>query len=333
MLMKDHIFTIDTHTAGEPTRIVISGIKPVPGATMMEKKHYLTQNYDRVRNMLMREPRGHKDMFGAIVLPPAHAEADVGVVFMHCNGFQDMCGHGSIGAITALLETGYLPMVEPYTTVVLDTPSGLVYGKALIKDGHVVNVSIQNVPSFLYSSDVQVETPGFGSLKVDIVFSGNFFALLNLDQLKMNLSTENLPTLLELGMAVKTTLNRQMKPVHPLLPDINTVELVEIYQKPPTGNSGKNVVIFGEGQFDRSPCGTGTCAMLSRLYAQGKITLNETYENKSIIDTVFEGRVIQEIMLKDIPAVIPEITGQAYITGIQQFMYNADDPLKYGFVV
>lgn len=333
MQMKEHIFTIDTHTAGEPTRIVISGIKPIPGATMMEKKHYLTRNYESMRNMLMREPRGHKDMFGAVVLPPAHQEADVGVVFMHCDGFQDMCGHGSIGIITALLETGYLPMVEPYTSVVLDTPSGLVYGKALIKDDHVQSVSIQNVPSFLYQSDLQITVPEFGGLTVDIAFGGNFFALLDLNQLELELNTANLPTLVKLGMTVKTELIRQIKPVHPLLPDIHTVELVKIYQKSPEGRGGKNVVIFGEGQFDRSPCGTGTSAMLSCLYAKGIIALNETYENSSVIDTAFTGRVLQETLLKDIPAVIPEITGRAYITGIQQFMYSIDDPLKYGFVI
>lgn len=333
MLLKDHIFTIDTHTAGEPTRIVISGLRPIPGATMMEKKHYLTANFGGLRNMLMREPRGHKDMFGAIVLPPTQAEADFGVVFMHCDGFQDGCGHGSIGTITAMLEMGYLPLTEPYTSVVLETPSGLVRGKALIEEGRVASVSIQNVPSFLYESSLSIETPEFGVLAVDIAFSGNFFALLDISQTALKLNTANLPALVDLGMAVKRAVNRRIKPVHPCLPDINTVELVEIYHKLPGSSAGRNVVIFGAGQFDRSPCGTGTSAMLSRLYAQGKITLNEDYENRSIIDTVFHGRVIGETRLQEQPAVITEITGQAYITGIQQFMHSADDPLKYGFMI
>jgi len=334
MITGKHIFAIDSHTMGEATRVVIGGIGPIPGPTVAEKKKYLAENIDNIRTMLMHEPRGHRDMFGAILLEPTDKRADLGIVFMNSRSYLNMCGHGSIGAITTVLEMGLFPMTEPFTKIVLETPAGIVYGTAAVNNGAVKNVIIQNVPSFLYRQDILIDIPDIGTVPVDIAFGGNFFALVSVEKLGLEIIPQQLHKLVEIGMYIREQLNQKVEVVHPLLPYICSIDLVELFS-PPHGSEAhaRNVTVFGDKQFDRSPCGTGTSAKLATLYAKGKLALGQDFIYESIIGTTFKGRVINETKVGNISAVVTEISGRAFITGIQQFVYNPDDSLKFGFLV
>ena len=328
-----HIFTVDSHTAGEPTRVVVGGLGPVPGKSMAEKKRYLAARCDDLRVMLMQEPRGHRDMFGAVLLPPCHPEADIGVVFMQSASYLDMCGHGSIGVVTTLLEMGMLPADGERADVVLDTPVGLVRASAELRDGHVGSVVVRNVPSFLYLDNVAVTVPEMGTLPISVAFGGNFFALADLGPLRLEITRDKIPLLVRAGMYLLDEVNRRLSVAHPELPDVNAVSLVEFYAPSPTpGADARNIVVFGDGQFDRSPCGTGTSAKLAMLYSRGRIGLGETYRNESVIGTTFLGRAVEETKVGQYRAIVPEIQGEAFITGMHQFVRHPDDPIGAGFL-
>jgi len=331
--MYQHVFhTVDTHTAGEPTRVVVAGVPFLQG-TMAEKRHQLQDGYDYVRTALMHEPRGHGDMFGAILMEPAHPEADIGVVFMDTGGYLAMCGHGSIGAVVAALTTGTVPIEEPVTEVLMDTPAGLVRARVQIDDGRIGEVAVENVPAFLYRSGVEVDTCE-GPVTFDISFGGNFFALVSAKRLGLEVRMAHLPALIERGMAIRAAIDEQIEVVHPTQPHIDAVDLVEIYED--LGGDGadcRNVVIFGEAQADRSPCGTGTSAKMAALYAKGELSLDQPFVNESIIGTRFTGRLLREERIGDRVVVVPEIAGRAYVTGFQQFVVDPTDPLRFGFLL
>jgi proline racemase len=328
------ISAIDTHTAGEPTRIVLGGLPPIPGTTMFEKKRFMIEHLDHIRTLLVQEPRGHKDMFGAIITPPATSRAQYGILFMDNSGYIDMCGHGTIGITTALIEIGMIAPVKPETVVAFDTPAGLVEGRARVEGNHVVEVSVANVCSFLYAKDVELDLPDVGRIAVDVSFGGNFFAIIPAKTLGVPIHTENISKLIQLGMMVKKAANDKLRVQHPTEKHITTVELTEIYDKPnPSKPFSKNVVIFGDGQVDRSPCGTGTCAAMATLHRRGELPLGVEFTNESIIGTQFKGKLVKETSIGDFIGVDPIITGNAYITGIQQFVVDPRDPLKHGFVL
>jgi proline racemase len=328
------ISAIDTHTAGEPTRIVLGGLPPIPGTTMFEKKGYMIEHLDHIRTLLVQEPRGHKDMFGAIITPPVTSRAQYGILFMDNSGYIDMCGHGTIGITTALIEIGMIAPVKPETVVAFDTPAGLVEGRARVEGNHVVEVSVANVCSFLYAKDVELDLPDVGRIAVDVSFGGNFFAIIPAKTLGVPIHTENISKLIQLGMMVKKAANDKLRVQHPTEKHITTVELTEIYDKPnPSKPFSKNVVIFGDGQVDRSPCGTGTCAAMATLHRRGELPLGVEFTNESIIGTQFKGKLVKETSIGDFIGVDPIITGNAYITGIQQFVVDPRDPLKHGFVL
>ncbi|SKA92546.1 proline racemase [Caloramator quimbayensis] len=328
------INAVDSHTMGEPTRIVVGGVPVIPGKTMPEKKAYLEQNLDHIRTAIMHEPRGHKDMFGSIITQPTKEEADLGIIFMDGGGYLNMCGHGSIGALTVAVELGMVPVQEPFTDVVLEAPAGLVKGKVKVEDGKAKEVSIVNVPSFLYKQDVEVDVPEVGKLTIDISFGGSFFALVKSADLGIDICTSNAQRLCDVGMKILKAVNEQVKVQHPVLEHIKSVDLVEIYgpAKNPKATL-QNVVVFGQGQVDRSPCGTGTSAKLATLYAKGQLKMNEEFIYESITGTMFKGKVVGETKVGDYNAIIPEITGSAYITGFNQFIIDPEDPLKYGFTL
>jgi proline racemase/trans-L-3-hydroxyproline dehydratase len=326
-----HVFhTVDTHTAGEPTRVVVAGI-PFLHGTMADKRRQLQERYDFIRTALMHEPRGHADMFGAIIVQPARPEADIGVVFMDTGGYLAMCGHGSIGVVVAALTTGLVPLEEPTTKVLMDTPAGLVRARAQVEDGHIGQVAVENVPAFLYRAGVEVETPA-GPVRLDISFGGNFFALVPAKSLGLKIKLAHLPQLIERGMAIRAAIDEQVDVVHPAQPHIDSVDLVEIYEDLDGEDADcRNVVIFGEAQADRSPCGTGTSAKMAALHAKGHLDLQRPFVNESIIGTRFKGRLLREERVDNMTAVVPEISGNAYVTGFQQFVVDPRDPLKFGF--
>jgi len=333
MVTFAHIISaIDTHTAGEPTRIILNGLPLVPGATMMEKKQYMADNLDHFRTLLMHEPRGHGDMFGALLTRSTTPRGQYGVLFLEQTGYLDMCGHGTIGLATALVACGKVPPEEPETVVTLDTPAGLVEARARVEGGQVIEVSVANVPSFLYARDVEIDVPEIGSLAIDISFGGNFFAMVPAGALGVSIHPDNTARLVHLGMLIKEIVNDKLDVRHPVERQLHDVELTEIYERPdPDKPAAKNAVIFGDGQVDRSPCGTGTSAAMAAQHAKGELPLGVEFTNESIIGTQFRGRLIDETQIGPFQGVLPLFTGAAYITGFQQFVVDPRDPLKYGF--
>ena len=272
------LHAVDSHTMGEPTRIIIGGIPQIPGNTMSEKKEYLEKNMDHIRTAVMHEPRGHNDMFGSIITQPTMPEADLGIIFMDGGGYLNMCGHGSIGAATAAVETGMVEVKEPYTQIKFEAPAGLVTANVKVEDGKAKEVSVINVPAFLYKRDVEVDLPGVGTVTFDISFGGSFFAIVKASELGVEIEPKNVNLITERAMALLKIINETIKVQHPIKTHIKTVDLVEIYgpAKSPEA-SMQNVVVFGEGQVDRSPCGTGTSAKMATLYAKGQLKINEPF--------------------------------------------------------
>lgn len=323
---------IDTHTVGEFTRIILSGFPELKGETPIERKHYLAEHYDKYRQALMFEPRGHHDMFGAYLTDPISDEADFAVFFMDTGEYLNMCGHGTIGSVTAIIEGGLVEAKEPYTEVVLEAPAGIIRTKAEVKDGKVLNVTLTNVPAFLYKENLTTVIDG-QEITYDISFGGSFFALVNADKLGIEITPKNIPAITDLGMKIIDQVNKEVKMQHPTL-DITTVDLCEFYTDTDTpGCDKRNVVIFGDRMADRSPCGTGTSAKLATLYAREQIKVGEPFVYESFIGSRFTGVIVEETKVGDYKAVVPQITGSAYVTGTGTYIIDGDDPLKYGFVV
>ena len=325
---------IDTHTVGEFTRIITSGFPKLEGDTMIERKNFLAKHYDKYRQALMFEPRGHHDMFGALLTDPIHPEADFGVIFMDTGEYLNMCGHGTIGSVTAIIETGLVPAVEPYTEVVLDAPAGIIRTKAEVKNGKVLNVTLTNVPAFLYKENLTTEVDG-REVHYDISFGGSFFALVDTTKLDLGeINAKSVPAYTDLGMKMLDEINKTIPVKHPLL-DIDTVDLVEFYGPTPNPDKAnmRNVVIFGDYMADRSPCGTGTSAKLATLHHWGEIKVGEEFVYESFIGSLFKGVIKETTKVADFDAVIPMITGSCYLTGVATYLIDPTDPLKYGFQV
>lgn len=334
MKLIKSVHTVDTHTEGESTRVVVGGIPKITGHTMPEKKEWLEKNLDYLRTALMLEPRGHKDMFGAILTEPTVEEADYGIIFMDGGGYLNMCGHGTIGAMTVAVETGMVEVTEPITKVVQEAPAGLIRGEVLVEKAKAKIVSFQNVPSFLYKRDCALELPGYGKIKFDISFGGSFFAIVKAEQVGLSLVPENAEKLKELGIALREIINKEIPVQHPSLPHIHTVDLVEWWSETETkGATLRNCVVFGQGQVDRSPCGTGTSAKMATLFAKGELKIGESFYYESILGTIFKGEILGTTKVGEYEAVIPQISGSAYITAFNHFVIEEEDPLKYGFVL
>ena len=334
MKYQKTINAVDGHTAGEAVRTVVSGFPKVPGKTLAEKKKYLEDNLDWVRTGIMLEPRGHNDMFGSLLVDPVDEEADYGIIFMDGGGYLNMCGHGTIGAMTIAVETGIVEAKEPITKVVQEAPAGIVRGEVSVEDGVAKKVSFTNVPSFLYKEDQEVELEGYGKIKFDISFGGSFFAIVDVNQVGIEIIPENAGKLNELGIKLRDIINEEIEVAHPTLDHIKTVDLIEWYSETDNPKASlKNCVVFGQGQVDRSPCGTGTSAKLATLYKKGKLKMGEKFVYESILGTLFEGEVVEEVKIGDIDAITPKITGSAYITGFNNFIFNEEDPLNHGFTL
>lgn len=331
MTFPEELQTVDVHTAGEPTRVVVGGVPEIKGSTIAQKKEHLEKSVDHLRTALMLEPRGHKDMFGSILLNPTDPQADLGIIFMDGGGYLNMCGHGTIGAVTVAIDRGMVPIVEPTTKVLLETPAGLVEAEARVENHKAKSVSFTNVPSFLAHKDHKINFDG-KEVVFDISFGGSFFAIVHAKQLGVEIRPENTAALRDVALRLRDLVNKDVAVRHPTLSHINKVDLVEIYDEPTHPEAGyKNVVIFGRGQVDRSPCGTGTCAKLAALHAKGQIKQGESFVHESILGTLFRAEIVGTGKVGDYDAIIPKITGTAYITGYSRFVIDEADPLKYGF--
>lgn len=322
---------VDAHVAGEPLRLITSGPK-LKGKTLVEKTEYMKKNYDFIRKAAMLEPRGHADMYGAYLTEPTDPKADLGIIFIDSGLYNAMCGHGSIAIATIAVEMGYVTAQEPVTDVVLETGAGLVTVKVDVQNGRTVGATLQGVPSFLYKSDVEIEVFG-QKISVDIVFGGNFFAMVDMKQLNLKHSSEYLDQFIRYGKEIRKQAN-QLDIQHPTQQHITTVDDILFVDDPAfPGDTYKSLVFLGEAQIDRSPCGTGTCARMGALYSKGQLKKDDVFYHESIIGTVFEGRIDSETTVGDFKAIIPLIKSRGYITGIGNLVINTDDPLKDGFLL
>lgn len=327
------ISTIDAHAAGEPLRIITAGLPPLPGETILARRRAMARDYDHVRRLLLFEPRGHADMYGAVLTPPVTPGADFGVLFLTNEGYSTMCGHGVIALTTTLLETGMLPRQEPVTEVVYDSPAGLIRASATVAGDRVTSVAFRNVPSFCFAHALNLETSA-GPIAVDVAFGGAFYALVDASALGVEVLPEHTPRLTQLGMEIKRAVEREIEVVHSQEPELRGIYGTIISEPPRSSQAdGRNITIYAEGAVDRSPCGTGTSAKLACLYGKGNIPLQVPYVHESVIGTTFTGRVIGETHVGLFPAVETEISGRGFITGFHQFVVDPDDPTSGGFLV
>ena len=333
-LYESALQVVDAHTSGEFCRMVIGGFPEPEGNTMIEKKKWMEENYDHVRTALMFEPRGHHDMFGAFICEPVNKEAQFGVLFMDTGGYLNMCGHCTIGAVTVAIEAGLVESHEGENDVVMEAPAGIIRTKAIVKDGKVESVTLTNVPAFVYLENQKVVVDG-KEITFTISFGGSFFALVDTTQLDIGeINAKTVPTYTELGMKMMEIINKEIPVKHPLL-DITTVDLVEFYGPTPNPDKAdlRNVVIFGEAQADRSPCGTGTSAKLATLKKWGEIEVGQKFRYESFMGSLFVGEIKELTKVADYDAVVPMITGSCYLTGVGTYLIDPTDNLKYGFIV
>lgn len=310
--------TVDYHTAGEPFRIVVGGVPPLPGGTALERRRWAGEHLDHVRRLLVNEPRGHADMYGCFVTDSA--VADLGVVFFHNEGYSTACGHGTIALVTWALESGRLPAPERGEVAVsVEAPSGRLATWATVRAGDVTAVRFRNVPSFVLRRGVEA-----AGCVVDVAYGGAFYAIA---PAPAPIDRAGLPELIARGRAVKEALNRAGGIVHPLEPELRDVYGV-IWTE-----DDRNVTVFADGEVDRSPCGSGTSARLALLDATGALPRGEALRHRGIVDTAFVGRVVGDADVAGVPAVITEVEGSAHRTGRHEFVLEEGDPLGTGFLL
>jgi proline racemase len=336
--MKENFLeVVDCHTAGEPARVIVAGLPKIDGKTMLEKKKYFAKNLDKFRRLIINEPRGHKDMFGVILTQPCDNRTDIGALFLDSQGYLNMCGHGTIALVTALLETKLITKKprNNLVNVIVDTPAGIVYTQAKVCEDKVIEVSFENVPAFVWKEKVSVKIDD-SLLSIDICFGGSFFGMVDVGQLPHSLCSENINYFIDLGMKLRELINLRGITQHPLETEIKGVDLIEFYEDledTKQFKKSRNLVVFGNGQYDRSPCGTGTCAKLALLYKKKQISLDQVLINQSILGTEFVGQVVRSEKVGKVESIIPRVAGSAYITGFQKMLLDENDPFCYGFEI
>jgi len=333
-MRSDRIFhAVDSHTEGMPTRVITGGFGVIPGASMFERRKFFVEHLDHVRQLLMNEPRGHSAMSGAILQPPTRPDADYGVLYIEVSGCLPMCGHGTIGVATVLVETGMVEVTEPVTTIRLDTPAGLVVAEVRVRDRVAESVTLTNVPSFALGLDKKLAVAPWGQVRYDMAFGGNFYAIVQLDDLGIGFARENKQQIMDAGLAIMAAINEQDIPVHPANPGISGCHHVYLAAPGANARHSRHAMAIYPGWFDRSPCGTGTSARMAQLHARGELPLDTDFDNESFIGTHFIGRLIREGELNGMTTVVPTFTGRAWITGTAQYLLDPRDPFPRGFVL
>jgi trans-L-3-hydroxyproline dehydratase len=328
------IRTVDAHTAGEPLRLIVDGFPTVEGGTILEKREWTRQNLDHLRTALMLEPRGHADMYGALLTEPERPESDAGVLFMHNEGYSTMCGHGVIAVTTIAFERGLITPRRP-DELVLDSPAGPVHARAAVEQAggrlRVASVRFTNVPSFVLHAALPVRLDG-REIRADVAFGGAFYAIVDSEAAGIPVRQDRLTDLRRAGMAIKHAVEALVRVRHPEEPGLHGV-YGTIFTGPPSAEGAdlRNVTVFAEAEVDRSPCGTGTCAVMAVLSAMGLLGREQTFTHESIIGTLFRGRVVGETTVGGHPAIVPEVEGSASITGEHTFLIDERDPLRFGF--
>ncbi len=347
MRFASMIHAVDTHVCGEPGRVIVGGVLDVPGATMFEKMTHLRDHADELRLRMLREPRGYPASNCNLILPPTHPDADAGVVIMEQVEYPGMSGTNTIAVATVLIETGMVEVVEPVTELVLESPAGLIGIRAEVEGGKVKQVTFENVPGFAVHIDPEIEVPEFGRVTVDVAYGGMFYVIANVAQVGLELTPENGAALARAGEMIKAAAIEQLEePVHPDNTEIRGITISQLSGSPTHPKAHrKNTVIVSTGKLDwnrpetwtgaldRSPCGTGTSARMVSLWAKGRLPLGQDFVHEGVLGTLFTGRLLRETRVGDYPAVVPQISGTAWITGFSQFVVDPEDPFPNGFTV
>ncbi len=347
MHIANILHAVDTHVCGEPGRVIVGGVLDVPGATMFEKAVYLQEHADHIRKRMLREPRGYPAANCNLILPPTHPDAVAGYVIMEQVEYPAMSGTNTIAVATVLLETGMVPSQEPVTELMLESPAGLIGVRADVRDGKVTGVTFENVPAFAVALDTVVDVPELGRVTVDVAYGGMYYVIADAEQLGLRLEPEQAGEIARVGEMIKTATIEQLDtPVHPENPGIRGVTIGQLSAPAESSHADrKNAVVVSTGKLDwqrpstwtgvldRSPCGTGTCAKMATLWARGKLPLNQDFIHQGVLGTIFTGRLIRETQVGDVPAVIPTITGTAWITGMAQYVLDPGDPFPEGYTV
>ena len=346
MRVSNLINAVDLHACGEPGRVITGGIRDVPGATMYEKMRYFEAHHDDIRLRMLREPRGYPAANCNIIFPPTHPDADAGFIILEQVEYPPMSGSSTICVTTALLETGIVPMVEPVTELTLESPAGLVKVRATCSDGKVTGVTFENVPAFATHLDTPVEVPHLGTVIVDVAWGGMFYVIADAAQFGLQLTPDEGADIVRITEMIKTAAREQLPVAHPENPGIVDITIGQLSAPPMRADaSRKNAVTVSTGAFDwdkpatwtgaidRSPCGTGTSAKMATLHAKGLLGLNEGFVHEGIMGTIFTGRLLRETTVGPYQAVVPTITGTAWITGLATYVVDPTDPFPDGYTV
>jgi trans-L-3-hydroxyproline dehydratase len=314
--------------------LVTQGLPKVPGDTIVERRAWLQENADHYRRAVMLEPRGHKDLYGGYLTEAVTAQADFGVIFLNNMGYSPHCGHGVIALATAAVELGWIARVSPETRVGIDAPCGFIEAFVEWDGTRAGSVRFVNVPSFIFERDVTVETPTFGMVTGDIAYGGATYFYVDGRPFDIAIREKNVQKIMQFGYEIKTAVNARMPVVHPEIPEFNDVYGVMVYGDPRhEGSTQANCCVYADRAIDRSPTGSGTAGRIAQLYLRGELSKEDTLVNESIIGTVFKGRVLSETKVGDYDAVIPEVSGKAYICGFANWIIDEQDPLAFGFLV
>jgi proline racemase len=340
------IRAVDLHACGEPGRVIVGGVDGIPGGTMFEAMTWLAANRDDLRLRMLREPRGYPAANCNLVLPSAHPEAAAGYVIMEQVEYPGMSGTNTMCVVTALLETGILPMVEPVTELTLEAPAGLIRVRAECRDGKVTGVTFRNVPAFATHLDAVVEVPHLGTVTVDVAYGGMFYVIASAEALGLRLTPDEGADIVRITEMIKAAATDQLPVVHPEQPGFAGITIGQLSGPAhDPANTMRNVVTVSTGALDwdrpatwtgaidRSPCGTGTSARMASLHARGRLAIGEDFRHEGILGTVFTGRLLEETRIGDRTAVVPQITGEAWITGIADYVVDPTDPFPDGFTV
>jgi trans-L-3-hydroxyproline dehydratase len=346
--------TLDLHAGGEPLRLITAGYPPVPLAPILERRRWVTQHADHIRRVICFEPRGHRDMYGAVLLPPFRPDADYAVLFMHNEGYSTMCGHGILALTAGLVEEGLFPASLPGTTIRFESPAGLITAEAAVRRvDHaplVDDVRFVNVPSYVAASGLQIRPDGVelagnarrrGHLLVDIGFGGAYYGIVDASDLGLRVVPSATEALTRAGAAITDVLRRDHRPTHPEEPDLGFVYgTILVDRSPADAPDGvaldadvRNVTVFAEAEVDRSPCGTGTCALMAQEVARGTMKPGDLLRNASLTGAVFTGRVDARTTFGPYEAIVPSIAGRGYVSGTSTFTVDARDPLGGGFLL
>jgi proline racemase len=332
MRWKKTLQLVDVHCEGEVGKVITGGVLGIPGATMLDKMNYINEVDDSLRRLVVLEPRGCLQMSVNLLLPPTRPEAHAGFIVLQADKAHPMSGSNAICVFTALLELGLVEMQEPETTVVLDTPAGLVTARATCKEGRCTGVSLDMVPAFVELLDFEFEVPQLGRIKADVAFGGVYYALVDVDQVGLTIAPEHARALAELGTRLKDVINGQIRIQHPLFPEINEVAYV-MFRNRLSAELYQTCTTLPPGRVDRSPCGTGSSANLATLAARGLVDIGSRLKSRSTIGGEFNVELLGKTEVGGRPAVLPRIQGRAWLFGIQQIGVDPDDPLSAGFML